>query len=208
MKRLFKSFLIVIMMFVIYPMVSNADINPLKFEGYAKQGSIGSELVFLIRGYNSFDGTIKYNSDELEFVSIDDDYPTFIEGISIEKGKIDIISNDSGKIVFKYKVAASEIKDILVTFKVKKIPDDKIIKITYVPNDLSTIYDQESITLDYRVVPSSGVVEINDNSECPKQETKTETIEKTSTLTYVLGASTGALLIALLIIIFKKKVCK
>ncbi len=208
-------------LFILAPIGVKADIHPVGVNGYSKHATIGSEIVFTLNGTQKFDGTITYNSNELELIShvvganTDDD-------IAYPVGKISDVSKEAGKLVFKYVEAADGSNDsskiIIFTFKVKAVSNSGKVTVTYTPNDSSVLYGTKSASQDYPVISNncnseSTSTTVPETTEVPKDNSTTDTVttetvkcEEPSKVTlYAPWALSGVLLVALIVVASKKK---
>ena len=211
-KKLCTIFLIFIMLLMI-PTHANADIYPVFLDSYAKQGTVGSEIAFVLIGYLGFDGVLEYDADVLEFISKEIVSHQYDDSPLLRPGNINILSNESGKLTFEYKNDTKPELPINLQFyfRIKHVPESKKTTIKYIPNDKSVLYNSPFIEQVYEIMPSSGVIEVCDQKECPEAETKIEKVEiekiveKPTKLTYFSFATSGILLITLIAVIIKQR---
>lgn len=204
---------------IIIPSVVKADVNPIGIKGYSLQGTVGSEIVFELSGTSKFDGSITYNVNELEYVSNEVFDPMIIEGQSGPLGKINIISNNSGELKFTFDRDENSLENSLITlqfkFRVKSVTETGKVTIKYVPKDTSVIYGEESASTDYSIISQSNESTLDDVKEKSNEiydkannliDQGINQINKTNDImTYIPWAISGALLVALIVVIIKKK---
>lgn len=214
-----KNILIVIaLMLVIFPFTVRADKVPVAFGGYAVEGTIGSEIVFEIKGLDGFDGTITYNKDELSFLSTDVIDPTIIEGPRGPIGEIKIISNNPGELKFTFKLGEDssneELKFLQFKFKVKSVLSENKVTITYSPDDASVLYGSKTYSAQYDIITASS----QDSSELKDRVNETfdkankiidegiaEVSLSNTIMKIVPWTLSGVLFVALIVVILKKK---
>ena len=211
MKKVFK---ILMLLILITPMVVNADSYPIAVENYANQGTLGSSISLDFTGWRDFDGSIEYDNNVLDYVSAIEKIPTngTVADSVGEEGTINIVSNDSGKLTFKYEKGSSERVTLHFVFRVKSIPESKKTTLIYIPNNTDVIYGSPNVSREYELLPSSGVIEICDKQECETKETIKEVekivekeVEKATPLTYAAFSAAGVFLLAFIITLIKKK---
>ena len=218
MKKYIKYLAIVL--FMLFPIVVKADKSPLAFDGYSLQGAVGSEIIFEIKGYSDFDGTITYNKDELTFISKDVVNSEVVEGPYGPMGDIDIVKNTPGelKFIFQNDEESNDtgLKTFRFTFKVKSVSSGNKVVITYIPDDTAVLYGSENYTREYDIIPTSSLS--SESAEIKEkvneiQGKATEIIDKSinninrtfTIMTYIPWAISGLLFVALIIVIVKKR---
>ena len=189
--------ILILLVSIVLPITVKADDIPVNVGGYSKQATVGSELVFRIRGVNKFDGTIEYNKDELEYVTISEEVASFIEGVS-PQGTFNVTTNTPGVLKFTHKEASTDIINVLVTFKVKSAPASGKTTITYTPNDTGIIYGQKNISKEFDIIKATEEKKVE--TKCPDT-----TDSNTETALYAFCGLSGILMLAVLILAIKKK---
>lgn len=210
-----KLFLLLLIGIIMIPTAVKADRTPISISGYSKQATLGSEIIFQLKGYTKFDGKLEYNSEELEYLSTNIVNAVLDDVLSGQK--IEVLSNEPGKLVFKYynPSESTEYVNILISFRVKSVPEDNKTKITYYPDDSSVLYNGTSKELEYSLIPTSGTYTVVDSKECPQCEKAvekdtnkcvTEEKKEDKTFLYFFGGMSSILLVtnAITLIRFKK----
>ena len=199
-KKLKCLVILVLLVSIVLPITVKADDIPVNIGGYSKQATVGSELVFRIRGVSKFDGTIEYNKDELEYVTISEEVASFIEGVS-PQGTFNVTTNTPGVLKFTHKEASTDIINVLVTFKVKSAPASGKTTITYTPNDTGIIYGKKNISKEFDILKTTEITENKKiETKCPDT-----TDSNTETALYAFCGLSGILMLAVLILAIKKK---
>lgn len=145
-----KIFIVLFVIMFIVPFKASADMAPISINGYAVQATEGSEIVLSITGYDMMDGTLKYNKEELKYVSMRVEDPTIIEGEYV-RGSLKITKNNPGELSFKYQqyvedgqLTEEKLESVLVKFVVLKVPESKKINIKYIPDNNEVLYGESS----------------------------------------------------------------
>lgn len=158
MKR-FKVLLVLLLLLIPYVNV-NADMVPIGSWSYANEATVGSTVTYVISGYlleygegSNLNGKITYDTNQLQFLNIKLEDPTYIEG---EAGlpEIKIMTNKNGTLEYK---VVNELKesarvDVLVTFKVKSVPTTGRLMINFYPTDPDVLYGGEYAKLGINVL--------------------------------------------------------
>ena len=155
MKKIFTLLSLIILMI---PVVVKADVTPVSITSYAKQATIGSEIVVELKCTEKLDGKLKYNSEELEFVSITSQLPSYD---LMPPERVEVKENKLGELVF---TVEEKNTSVLAIFKVKKANSDSV-KITYYPEDKSLLYGSESKDIEYSVIKETKEVTKEDKSK-------------------------------------------
>lgn len=216
MKNL-KYLILVFALIALLPITVKADRIPVGINGYAKEGAVGSEITFTLTGVRDFDGTITYNKDELDFVTVEV-YDPSASDISGPTGTVKFSSKNPGKLVFNFIPDAEKGTDSYVavqfTFKVKAATNGKV-DVVYTPNNADVLFGTKSATQSYTILGQTTNCESTETTT-NSTETNTETTETASnppvvsatadnTLLYVSWGVSGLLLVAVIVLALKKR---
>ena len=197
MKGKFLLVLAFVLLFV--PVVVRADYVPVDVKGHTEEitTAVGSEVQLQLWGTDKFDGTITYNSNELELKS----YDIGISAVGAAPGTLKIEKNEPGVLTFSFdKNGINNERFVFFVFKVKAASSDKV-SITYTPKD-STVLGMDgsvkSFTQDYKIVTAKC-----ECPECPKIE---EATSGSPLLTYAPWVLSGVLFVCLVLSLRKKNV--
>ena len=183
--------LLIVSILLVLPVCVKADmLPPIGIESYANEVTVGSTVTYKIMGnvYESgkvgitnLNGKITYNASQLEYVGIDFGFPEQTEG-QLPPIDVDIISNKNG--VIEYKVVNEyglECRlNLLISFKVKSLPETEKLKVNFVPEDTSITYGEANIEIEMEVLNNKNNDTIEDNSnnnnvtDTPTEEEKND----------------------------------
>lgn len=195
-----KFLLALALMLLFVPAIVKADYVPVSVKGHTEeiQTTVGSDVQLQLWGTYKFDGTITYNSNELELKS----YDVGISTTGAVPGKIKVEKNEPGTLTFTFDKDGSENERfVFFTFTVKAASSTGNVAVTYTPNDPTVLGidgSVKSVKQEYKVVTTK--------CDCPKCATNTATVDNSSStlMTYAPWALSGVLFIALVIVALKR----
>lgn len=165
-----KKLLLFVLLVLFIPTIAFADISPVAISGYSVQATKGSEVVLSIKGTENMNGTLKYNKDELKYVSMRVDDPAVIEGEELN-GSLKITKNNPGELSFKYQqfvedghLTEPNLEDVLIKFVVLKVPSSKKINIQYIPDNKDVLYGEKSYTYSFVIREPNDKVSTKDDT--------------------------------------------
>ena len=155
-----------------FPIKTNADIlSPIGIQSYANEITVGSTVTYKIlgnvyeSGQTNLNGTLTYDTTQLEYLDMMVYFPTIIEG---QYPPLDfyVVSNKNG--VLEYKITneygVSDRVDVLITFKVKKVPTTDSLVVKFTP-EKDVLYGEEYVEVETPILGRTTVDETNDNQE-------------------------------------------